>query len=245
MLDLPAAGAELEHAASVQADPSIGAIVVEVEQRPKEAETRRLGVQRAGREGEVFDVGDGVDRSVPGDPVAVRPEDRVGLVGHGRIFEPDLGKALGDAAVELEVRRSRARIRVVSLVVDDVDRSGRRELVHELVRPGGLGVELEAQLWIELQTSAQRLGRGRVAETGRDDEGHRLRRPAEGVAERQPRLPQRQVERRALVGPALVRLFDRERRGERLQRPRTNQWTACAGGLLAVVSLCVPRDVLA
>src|SRR6476661_8561539 len=47
------------------------------------------------------------------------------------------------------------------------------------------------------------------------------------------------------VGPAFVRFFDRERRGERLQRPRTDKWTACAGRLLAVVLLREPGDILA
>ena len=42
-----------------------------------------------------------------------------------------------------------------------------------------------------------------------------------------------------------MRLFDREPRGERLQRPRADQWTACAGRLLAVVFLGVPGDILA
>src|SRR5947208_1555944 len=70
-----------------------------------------------------------MNRRVPGDPVAVRPQDLDGLVGQRRVFEPSLRKTLGDAAVERKIGGRRVRTRVESLVVDDLDRAGRGQLV--------------------------------------------------------------------------------------------------------------------
>src|SRR5262249_61735420 len=81
VLDLPAAGAELEHAASVERDPLGRAVVIEVEQLAEEAEARGLYVQGPGRECETLNGGDGGDGSVPGNAVPVRAQDRVRLFG--------------------------------------------------------------------------------------------------------------------------------------------------------------------
>src|SRR5207247_3169961 len=186
-----------------------------------------------------------MDRRIPSDPVAVGPQDLLGLARQRRVFEPGLGKAFGDAAIERNVGRRGVRIQVEGLVVDDVDGSSRGQLLNELVRPPASGVKLEAQLGVELQPAPKRLGRGWITETGRDDEGHRPRRPAQRLSERAPRLTQSQVERGALVGPALVRLLDLERRGEGLKDPGPGQRAAGTSRQLAIVRLRVPRDVLA
>src|SRR5262249_21123335 len=65
------------------------------------------------------------------------------------------------------------------------------------------------------------------------------------VCERKPSLPQREIERRALVRPAPVRLLDRECRGERPERPLPGQLALRPGRLLAVVGLGTPGYVLA
>ena len=104
-MDLAAPGAELEHAAAVESDPLSRAVVVEVEQLAEKAEARRLDVQRPRREGEPLDVGNGMNRRVPGDSCAVWPQGLFRLGCQRRIFEPGLGEALGDTAVERNVRR--------------------------------------------------------------------------------------------------------------------------------------------
>src|SRR5436190_18537735 len=75
VLDLAAAGPELEHAAAVQLDHVAGAVVVEVEQLAEEAKARSLDVQGQGRERKTLDVGDRVNRRIPRDPLPVRPQD--------------------------------------------------------------------------------------------------------------------------------------------------------------------------
>src|SRR5205823_1619525 len=106
VLDLTAPRPQLEHPTAVQPDLVRLAIGVEVEQLAEKAEARRLDVQGERREGEALDVLDGVNRRVPGDSVAVRPQDLLGLRRQSGILEPSLGKSLDDAAVERDVRRS-------------------------------------------------------------------------------------------------------------------------------------------
>ena len=99
--------AELELAAAVGADPALGAVVVGVAQLPQAADPRRLDVDHPGRERQRLDVGDRVDRGVPGDPVVV--------VGQRRPRSPSvttsgssiqaLGERLEHAAVEHRVGR--------------------------------------------------------------------------------------------------------------------------------------------
>ena len=170
VLDLAAPRPKLEHPAAVQPDLVRLAVGVEVEQLAEKTEARRLDVQGERREGETLDVVDRVNRRVPGDSVAVWPQDLLGLRRQSGILEPGLGKRLDDAPVERDVRRSGIGICVERLEVHDVDGAGRGKVTHELVRPPGHGVELEAQLRIELEPAAKRLGRRRIAETGRDEE---------------------------------------------------------------------------
>jgi len=99
VLDLAAAGAELELAAPVDLDPVRGAVVVEVEEPPDAPEARRLRVQAARRPLERFDVSDGVDREVPREPLAMRLERGARLVVDPRVLEPRGGERGGDAAV--------------------------------------------------------------------------------------------------------------------------------------------------
>src|SRR6185437_15670269 len=185
-----------------------------------------------------------MDWSVPGDSVAVGPQDLVGLLGQRGVFEPGLRKALGDPTVELDVCWRGVWSGVERLVVDDVDGPRSCQLVNELVRPPSRGVQLEAQCRVELEAALQGLGRRGVAQAGRDDEGHGPRLAIERVCERAPSLPKRQVERGALVGPAPVQLLDPEGRRERFERPRAGQRPARACRLLAIVLLRVPGDVL-
>lgn len=73
----------------------------------------------------------------------------------------------------------------LALEVDDVDRKARRELSR-----------------VELQAHSRGAVLARAA--GGHHERQRLRSPPERVAERQPRLPQGEIERCRLKGPASV-----------------------------------------
>ena len=89
-----------------------------------------------GGNGQADDVGDGVDRRVPGDPVAVRLEDGIRLVVQRGILQPRLGKRERDARVEGRVRRLVDRRALVgALEVERVDRAGLDELVDQSVVP--------------------------------------------------------------------------------------------------------------
>ena len=97
---------------------------------------------------------------------------------------------------------------------------------------------------LELQPAAHDGARRRRPEPGRDDEGDGPRLAADRVGERLARLPQREVERGALVGPAAVRVRHPQHAGEALERTRARERKDCAGRLLAVVMLRVPGHVL-
>ena len=88
VLQLSAAGAELEVAASVGGDAVRVAVVVGREQCAQAAESCRFDVERCGAVGHSFKVGHGVDRGVPGDTVDVGIEQRAGLRGDGGILDP-------------------------------------------------------------------------------------------------------------------------------------------------------------
>src|SRR5207249_11155871 len=79
VLDLAAPRPKLEHPAAVQPDLVRLAVGVEVEQLAEKTEARRLDVQGERREGEALDVVDRVNRRVPGDSVAVWPQDLLRL----------------------------------------------------------------------------------------------------------------------------------------------------------------------
>ena len=197
VLDLTAARPQLELAAAVDRDPVLGAVVVEVEEAPHRAETRRLRVEADRRECERLDVLDRVDREVPGDPVAMRLEHRIGLLVQARILEPGVRKRAGDAAVELGGGGGVDPFALVeALQVDDVDGAGGGELGHDLVGPGVAGVELEAD------------SRGDGAPAGDvalgDDEADGLRLAADCFGQREAVLAQGEVERRRLESPGPV-----------------------------------------
>src|SRR3954447_9529528 len=88
LLDLAAAGAELEHAAAVEGDVVGAAEVVELEQRLQAAEAGRFGIEGAWLVRQRLDVGERVDRSVPGDPIQMRLEDLLRPVAQGGVLEP-------------------------------------------------------------------------------------------------------------------------------------------------------------
>ncbi len=83
---------------------------------------------------------------VPGDPVAVGAQDRLGLGVERRILDPGVREAGGDARVEIRVRRLvDDRAVVEALEIDRVDRAGRDERGDQLVAPVARRVELEAE----------------------------------------------------------------------------------------------------
>ena len=146
-----------------------------------------------------------MDRRVPGDAVAMRLEHRGRLGGERRVLQPRLGKPFGDAAVEVGIgRRVDGRALVVTLEVDRVDGACRRELGDERVRPLGVRVELEPQTRVEVEPCLEALRRRRLAEAHRDDERDLAWLPSDRVAERDSRLPKRQIERGALERPPAV-----------------------------------------
>ena len=166
VLDVAAAGAELELAAAVHPDAARLAVLVGAEQRAQRPQARRLDVDHPRREGQGLDVGDAVDGRVPGDAVAVGEEDRVGLLGQLRVLDPGVGEGLDDAAVEDGVGGLvDDRADVEALEVDRVDRAGGHEPGDELGRPLGGRVELEAQRRVALQALASR-GRASAARPG-------------------------------------------------------------------------------
>ena len=209
VLDLAAAGAELELAAAVDLDPVRRAVVVEVEEPPHAPEARRLRVEAARRPLERLDVVDRVDREVPREPVAVRLERGTRLVVDARVLEPGLRERLGDAAVEL---RRRCRVDPVAVVqafeVDDVDGARRGELRDDLVRPLVARVELETDPGVEREQLLHR--------ALRDDERDGTRLPSDRSRERAARLAQRQVERRGLQAPDAVARLGRHELRERV-----------------------------
>src|SRR3954451_12068643 len=152
VLDLAAAGAELEHAAAVEGDVVGAAEVVELEQRLQAAEAGWLGIEGSRLVRQRLDIGDGVDRSVPRDPVQVRLQDLLGPVAQGGVLEPRAGEAFGHAPVQIEIqRRLGSGLTVEGLEVDDVDPAASLELADEVIIPAVAGVELEAELRVELE----------------------------------------------------------------------------------------------
>jgi hypothetical protein len=71
-----------------------------------------------------LDVGDAVDRGVPGDPVAVRLQERVDLGREARVLVPGVGERRDDPAVQVRVGADvDDRSLVVALEVDAVHRA--------------------------------------------------------------------------------------------------------------------------
>src|SRR5436190_10008045 len=205
-LDLAAPDAELELAAAVERDPVLLTALVELEQAPNRPEARGLAVEASRRERQRLDVGPGMDRSVPGDAIAVRLEYGISLGRECGILDPRVAERLGDATVQLGVGRVVDRGAVVlALQIDDVDDVAGHELRDHLVRPIGGRVELESQVRVELEPRIQRRSAGgrdeanglwlalerrgdvRAVRLQRIVERGRLERPAAVVAERRQR----------------------------------------------------------
>src|SRR5690242_21766290 len=88
VLELTSPRTLLEHPAAVRADAVRGAIVVGVEQGPYAAEAGRLQIEHARSPWQRLDVGDRVDRLVPGDPLTVGLEQISRGGFEGRILDP-------------------------------------------------------------------------------------------------------------------------------------------------------------
>ena len=100
-----------------------------------------------GGQGMRLDVGDRVDRRVPGDAVGDRVEDRPGLVVDVGVLEPGVGEGLDQLRVELRVGLDVDRGAFVeALEVERVDGAGLDQCRDQLVVPVVGGVELEAQV---------------------------------------------------------------------------------------------------
>ena len=228
---------ELELAATVDRDPMLGAVVVEVEEPLDGAEARRLRVQAVRWKRQRLDVVDGMDREVPGEPPLVRLEHGARLVVQAGVLEPRLRESLGDAAVELCRRR---RVEPVALVqaleIDDVDGAGGSELGDDLVRPRVARVELEAKSGVEVEQLPDR--------ALRDDERDRPRLPLERSGERASGLPQREVEGRRLESPGPVARLVGDERRERVERVLAGQVGQSVQGEREL-QLAVVADVLA
>ena len=134
-----------------------------------------------GAERERVDVGDGVDRRVPGDPVAVRLEDLGLLAGRDvGILDQRVRQRLDDEPVQARRRGPLVRAPGVRLLeVDHVHRIEGRELGDELLRPARLRVELEPHALERVQPL-----RASVRQRRGDDEGHRPRLAPEHLVER-------------------------------------------------------------
>ena len=144
VLNVAAAGAELELAAAVGRDALLLAVVVRVEESLQRPEPRRLDVDRTRLPGQRLDVLDRVDDRVPGDPLCVRLEDRPCLVGHGGILDQCIREALDEEPVQPRVGRLvDHRAFVLALEVEDVDAAELDQLGDELLRPAAPRVELE------------------------------------------------------------------------------------------------------
>ena len=138
------------------------AVVVGGEEVADRAEAGGLDVDRLRRRpGHRLDVGDRVDRRVPGDPLGDRLEQRPGLVGDVGVLEPGLGEGLDQLRVELGVGLDVDRGAFVeALEVERVDGAGLDQRGDQLVVPVVGRVELEAQGRVDGEAGEQRLDRG-------------------------------------------------------------------------------------
>ena len=84
-----------------------------------------------------------------------------------------------------------------------------------------------------------------VRDPRRDDEAERLRLAPDGLAERAPGLPQREVERRRFERPAAVLGLPRLEDGERVERVAARERQLAAARLEALLGVGVVVDLLA
>lgn len=87
-LKLSATGAQLEQAPAAHGDAAGVTGRAEREQVAQRADARGLDVDHPGRELQRVEIGDAVDRRVPGEAVAMRGEDRLRLDREPGILEP-------------------------------------------------------------------------------------------------------------------------------------------------------------
>ena len=211
VLNLPATLAELGLAASVGADAAGLAVVVGGEEVADRTEARGLDVDRLRRRPRHrLDVGDRVDRRVPGHPLRNGLQNRPRLLGHVGVLEPGSGEGLDHLPVEhrigFDVDR---RAFVEALEVHRVDRAGLDQRRDQLVVPVVGRVELEPQRRVYRQPRPQRLDRGARAlfpagQPHRVDEVNRPRLAPERRRQVGAGLAQRQIQCCRLKRPAAV-----------------------------------------
>ena len=155
-----AAHAQLALAAAVHRHALALGPVVEPEQLAQRSYARGLDVDRLRAPRALLDVGDRVDRGVPGHAIAGGLEDRPRLIGHVGVLEPGVREPLHHHPVELRVRvHVHGRAAVEALQVERVHGARGAQLVHQLLGPGVRGVELEAGARVALEKREQPLGR--------------------------------------------------------------------------------------
>ena len=162
------------------------------------AEPRRLDVEPAGVDRQSADVHNRVDRCVEAEPRLLPLQRNSALTVEGGVLQHHIGKELDGSAIQHRIRHDvDSRARVVRLEVEDAHATRRSEALHEGPVPAVLRIELQLKPGVVLQP-----GEGIAAR--RDDEPERAVFAPDGCTERKVVLAQRQVERRALEGPAPV-----------------------------------------
>jgi len=137
------------------------------------------------------------------------------------VFEDDIAEPMERLLVHLRERRAVADLEsVLTLEVDDVDGVGHHELVHQVGRPAGVRVELEAKLGVTGEPARDRVKRRWVSQPERVDKSHRARLEPEQLGQRALVLAQRQIQRRGLEGPVAIaaRRLPRRRLGPLIER---------------------------
>ncbi len=243
---MAAPDAVLGLAAAVHDDAVPLAVVDRLEQALECPEARRLDVHEA--RAEPPDVVDRVHRSIPAQARLGAAEGHASRVRQGGVLDDRVREALDHGPVEAGIGRLvDARAVVLPLQVDDANPIGLGETADESLAPVARRVELELEPGIELTPTPD-------LRPGRDDEPDGPVRTAERLAEGDPALPQREVERGALEGPApvvprcrLLRLGGEERQALEVGRERRDREPPGERqlGRIVVVRLRLVDDVLA
>src|SRR5207302_226338 len=191
---------ELVLATAVEANPALLARLDRCEQLAHRPETRRLDVQPVRLERQSVEIGKRVDRRGEAQAIFRARERLAQTVLQPRILDDHVGELLDDRAIELRIGREvDARAAVVRLQVDDPDTVELTQMPHKRPVPLRLGIELELQLGRDLEPPIR-------FRASRHDEAKRLLLTPERFAETELVLPEREIEQRALEGPASVAL---------------------------------------